>query len=67
MSNRKIFGFVLLAAGIVLLYFGWQSSQSAGDQVTEAITGQFTDNTMWLIIGGIASAVAGAFLALGRR
>jgi hypothetical protein len=66
MNNKKLTGYVLLAVGIVLLYFGWQSSQSVGDQVTEAMTGQFTDNTMWFIIGGIVSAVAGAVLALGR-
>lgn len=67
MSTRQIAGYVLLAVGIVLLFFAWQSSQSVGDQVTEALTGRFTENTMVFIIGGIASVVAGAFLALGRR
>lgn len=66
MSIRQIAGYALLAVGIALLYFGWQASQSMGDQVTEAVTGQFTDNTMLFIIGGIASAIAGAFLAFGR-
>lgn len=67
MSTRQIAGYVLLAVGIVLLFFAWQSSQSMGDQVTEAVTGQFTDNTMWFIFGGIAAVVGGAFLALGRK
>lgn len=67
MSTRQITGYVLLAVGIVLLFFAWQSSQSVGDQVTEAVTGQFTDSTMWFIILGIAAAVGGAFLALSRK
>lgn len=66
MNTRQIAGYVLLAVGIVLLYFGWQSSQSVGDQMTEAVTGQFTDDTMWYIIGGVAAVVAGAVLALRR-
>jgi len=56
-----------LVVGVILLYFGWQSSQSLGDQLTEAVTGRFTDNTMWFIIGGAAAVIAGAFMAFVRR
>ncbi|SDT98404.1 DUF3185 family protein [Halopseudomonas salegens] len=67
MSTNQLIGVVLLVVGVLLLYFGWQSSQSLGDQVTEAVTGRFTDETLWFIIGGAAAVVAGGFLALIRK
>lgn len=62
MSNQKILGIALLVVGILLLYFGWQSSQSAGEQLTETLTGRFTDETTWFLIGGAAATVVGVFL-----
>ena len=69
MANKQLLGLILLVVGAILLYFGWQSTQSVGDQLTEAMTGRFTDGTMWLLIGGAIASVAGAFLfyPLGRR
>jgi hypothetical protein len=58
---------VLLVVGVLLLFFGWQSSESVGDQISETLTGRFTDETMWYLIGGAAAVVAGAFLALVKR
>ncbi len=67
MASSKLIGIVLLVVGIALLYFGYQSTQSLGDQLTETVTGRFTDNTMWYLIGGAAAVAAGAFLALFRK
>lgn len=67
MSSGKVMGIVLLVVGLVLLYFGWQGTQSVGDQITETFTGRFTDNTMWLLILGVAAAVGGLLLAVVRR
>lgn len=67
MKSQQLVGLVLLVVGLILLYFGWQSSQSIGDQVSETVTGRFTDETMWFLIGGAAAAVAGVFLALIRK
>lgn len=58
MSNR-ILSIVLLVVGFILLFFAYQSSQSLGDQVTEAVTGRFTDSTTWFMILGAVSAAAG--------
>jgi hypothetical protein len=66
MGSNKIFGAALLVVGLILLYFGYQSSQSLGDQVFETFTGRFTDSTIWLFIAGAASAVIGIGL-LSRR
>jgi hypothetical protein len=65
---NMIFGFVLVAVGVVLLLFGWQQAESPVDQVTEFFTGRFTEGTMLYLIGGVAALVAGlALLLAGRR
>lgn len=65
--NSRVLAAVLLVVGLILLLFAYQSSQSLGDQVTEAMTGRFTDSTTWFLIAGAASAVAGAGLLLFGR
>lgn len=59
MASNRILALVLLIVGLILLFFAYQSSQSLGDQVSEAVTGRFTDSTTWFLILGAASAVAG--------
>jgi hypothetical protein len=66
MSGNKVVGLALLVVGLILLYFGYQSSQSLGDQVFETFTGRFTDATLWLFIGGAASTVIGIGLLFRR-
>ncbi|WP_166263523.1 DUF3185 family protein [Marinobacter caseinilyticus] len=66
MASSKLVGLVLLVVGIALLYFGYQASQSVGNQLTESLTGRFTDETMWYLIGGAAAAVAGGFLVFKK-
>lgn len=63
MSQQRIVGIVLLVLGVVLLLFGLNASDSVGDQVREAVTGRFTDKTMWYIIGGIGLAVVGVLMS----
>lgn len=67
MEAGKIVGVVLLVVGVMLVFFGWQGSESLGDQLTESITGRFTDETMLYLIGGAAAVIAGAFLAFRNR
>lgn len=66
MGSNKILGIILLVIGIILLVFGWNASQSIAEQVTETFTGRFTDETMWYIILGAASVVAGLVLTLRK-
>lgn len=67
MSPHKMIGILLLILGLVLLFVGWQSSQSLGDQVAETFTGRFTEGTMWYLILGAMALVAGVILALLRK
>ena len=60
----------LTMAGIclpVLLYFGWQSTESLGEQLVEGVTGRYSDSTMAYLIGGLISAVVGLGLLLFSR
>lgn len=66
MTTTRLIGLVALVIGVLLLYFGWQSTQSVGEQLSESLTGRFSDETMWYLIGGAAAAVGGAFMTFFR-
>lgn len=62
MKDNKLTGLILLVAGALLLFFGWQASESLGEQLTETFTGRFTDQTLLFIIGGAVCLAAGLYL-----
>ena len=64
MSSKRLVGIALLIVGAGLLYFGWQASEGLGEQAHELVTGRFTDETTWYLIGGAACAVVGLLLAV---
>lgn len=64
MSQFRIIGFVALALGGVLLIFAWRAANAPIEQVTEALTGRYTNNTMWYLLAGIAGITVGAVLLL---
>ena len=66
MKNAKLFGLVLLVLGAILLYFGFNATQSAAEEIGEAVTGRYTDQTMMYLVGGAVAAVAGLFLLLKK-
>ena len=49
----------LLVVGIVLLIFGFNAYHSAGSNISEAFTGAPTNKAIWLLIGGLISAIVG--------
>jgi hypothetical protein len=66
--NTQLIGIVALAVGAVLLYFGYNASQAPIDQLSNTLTGRYTDNTMWYVVGGIAMVATGiAVTIFGRR
>jgi len=64
MSPQRIFGAVLLVVGVILLIVGMNASHSVADRLSNTFTGRFTEGTTWYIIGGIALAILGLFVAL---
>lgn len=55
----KFISIAILVAGLILLYFGYSETQSVAGEVSEAVTGQPTDNAIWFIIGGAVLAIIG--------
>ena len=61
---NNIVGLAVFAAGIVLLIFGFNASHSFSSDVSRFFTGNPTDKSMWLLIGGAAAVIIGLVLAL---
>jgi hypothetical protein len=58
-------GLIVLIAGVVLLIYGINASNSFNSSVKKAFTGNPTDHSMWLILGG-AIATAGGLVLMVR-
>lgn len=67
MSGIRVIGAVVAIAGAVLLYFGFNSSQSLVDQASQTFLGRYTHETMTYIIVGIVALVGGGLTALTAR
>lgn len=68
MPTNILFGIIILVAGIVMLGFGWNASNAPMEQLSETITGRYTDMTMWYLIVGAAAACGGvALMVFGRK
>ena len=66
---NKAIALALLIAGVVLLVFGINASESVGSEVSEVVTGTPSDQSMWLLVLGIIGIVAGGaglFLSKGK-
>lgn len=55
----RMISVALIACGVALLYFGGQSFHSLANDVSRVVTGAPTNKTIWLIVGGVASTLAG--------
>lgn len=68
MNVNQILGVVGIVLGAVLVGVAYDSSNAPMDRISEALTGRYTDHTMWYLILGIVAAVGGGLLALfGKR
>lgn len=57
---NKLVSIALLAGGILLIIYGVNASQSIGSGFSKLFTGSPTDESIWLLIGGIIMAAIGA-------
>ena len=55
----------LLAGGIALTVYGVNASHSVGSEITRVFTGNPSDHSMTLIIGGVVLIVAAAAVFMG--
>ena len=66
MSTNKLIGIILLVLGGVLIFFGLNATEAPMEEISEAITGRYSDKTMYYLIGGSISAVLGLVLLLKK-
>lgn len=64
--NKKMLAMVLLAVGVVLLLVGFNASNAPVEEVSEALTGRFSDETMFYLIGGGISALLGVIMLVRK-
>ena len=68
MRMTRIGGVALFAVGAVLLVFAYRSSNAPLEQISETMTGRYSDQTMWYLVVGVAAVIGGALLAVfGNR
>lgn len=66
MPQKKMIGIVLLVVGIIGLYFGFNAANAPAGEITEALTGGYSDRTMLYLVVGAAAAVVGAVMTFRR-
>ena len=64
MHWTRILGLALLAAGLVMLFMGWNASESLTEELHETLTGRFTDDTRNYYLGGAVAVVVGLAITL---
>jgi hypothetical protein len=62
MPMNKIIGLVLCALGAFLLMTAYNSTQAPVEELSNTITGRYSDNTMWYFAAGVAASVGGVLL-----
>ncbi len=68
MRPLQLLGVLAFAIGVILLAFAWHASNAPVDQLSNALTGRFTNQTMTYVFAGAAAAIGGALLILfGRK
>ena len=59
----RIIGVVVFAIGVAFLGFAYHSTNAPLEQLSNTITGRYSNETMWYFAVGIAAAVGGGLLA----
>ena len=62
----RAWGIALLVGGIILVVFGLNESNSFSSDVNRVFTGNPSDRSMWMLVGGAVAAVAGLVMTLRR-
>ena len=63
---NRLVGLVVAAAGVVVLWYGWEAYQSLGSSLTRAIEGMPSTKSLILFAVGGALVVIGLGYAGGR-
>jgi len=66
-QQMKLLAIILIVLGAGLLYWGYQLSGGAANELTRSLTGSSTDAVMYRYIGGAVCLAAGLFLFLRKK
>lgn len=66
MNQKRVLGLGLVIVGAILLYFGFNQANSALGEISETLTGKYSDETMTYLISGGAALLVGLF-TLGKK
>jgi hypothetical protein len=65
---NRLTSIALIVAGVILLVYGLNASDSVGSGVSRLFTGAPTDKAIWLVVGGGAALLVGlGGIFTGRR
>ena len=67
MKPIQLLGIALIVGSAILLYFGINAANSPMEEIGEALTGRYSQETMAYLIGGGAAGIVGLFLLFGTR
>ena len=63
MQINRIIGVVVFAVGVATLAFAFNAADAPMEQLSDTLTGRYTNETMWYFAVGIAAVVGGGLLA----
>ena len=64
MQMNRIIGAVVLAVGVAILGFAFSATDAPMEQLSDTLTGRYSNETMWYFAVGIAAVVGGGLLAI---
>lgn len=66
--NNGLIGMLMIAAGGIVGWLGWEERQSIGSGLKRALTGSSSDKALWMLaVGAILVAVGLVVTARSRR
>lgn len=67
MQMSRLFGLILLVAGSVMLYMGWQAHEAVSADGVITVAARSDSQSIWLLTLGAAALVWGLAALLRRR
>ncbi|MEJ1973011.1 MAG: DUF3185 family protein [Lacunisphaera sp.] len=58
---NKPLSVVLLVIGVILLFYGLKAGDSFSSDVSRAVSGTPTHETIWFLVGGVVVGLVGLF------
>lgn len=63
-STKKVPGIALIVTGVGLAIWGYQMSRGFSSELSNALTGSYSDTVMMLYIGGAVCFTIGLYLSI---